>query len=104
MLINGIQKIVQIDSLLISGKLVRECYSEVVIGSSIAKQLNLGIYDYSDLLKITVPQKLNKSRIDFNPFKSETALVAGIYSSIEDINKFYAFCDLGFARKILQKI
>ena len=96
-------KIVQIDSLLISGSWFESGYSEVVIGSSIAKQLNLGIYDYSDLLKITVPRKLNKSRIDFNPFKSETALVAGIYSSIEDINKFYAFCDLGFARKILQK-
>ena len=25
------------------------------------------------------------------------------FTSIEDINKFYAFCDLGFARKILQK-
>ena len=96
-------KIVQIDSLLISGDWLEGGYSEVIIGSSTARQLNLGVYDYSDLLKITVPRKLNKSRIDFNPFKSETALVAGIYSSIEDINKFYAFCDLGFARKVLQK-
>ena len=96
-------KVVLIDSLLISGSWFETGYSQVIIGSSIAKQLNLGIYDYSDLVKITVPRKLNKSTINFNPFKSETALVAGIYSSNEDINKFYTFCDIDFARKILQK-
>tara|TARA_B100000963_G_scaffold349912_1_gene359498 strand:- start:961 stop:2100 length:1140 start_codon:yes stop_codon:yes gene_type:complete len=95
-------KIVQIDSLLISGSWLERGYSEVVIGSSIARQLNLGIYDYSDLLKITVPRNLNKSTINFNPFKSETALVAGIYSSIDDMNKFYVFSNIDFARKIFQ--
>ena len=96
-------KIVQMDSLLISGSWFKSDYSEVIIGSSIARQLNLGIYDYSDLLKITVPRKFNKSTINFNPFKTETALVAGIYSSIEDINKFYVFSNMGFARKVFQK-
>tara|TARA_Y100000768_G_scaffold376157_1_gene347877 strand:+ start:2677 stop:3816 length:1140 start_codon:yes stop_codon:yes gene_type:complete len=95
--------IVQIDSLLISGRWFEKGYSEVIIGSSVARQLNLGIYDYSDLLKITVPRKLNTSTINFNPFKSETALVAGIYSSIEDMNKFYIFSNIDFARKIFQK-
>lgn len=96
-------KIVQMDSLLISGSWFKSDYSEVIIGSSIARQLNLGIYDYSDLLKITVPRKFNKSTINFNPFKSETALVAGIYSSIEDMNKFYVFSNMDFARKVFQK-
>ena len=95
-------KIVQLDSLLISGSWLESDYSEVVIGSSVAKQLNLGIYDYSDLLKITVPRKLNKSRINFNPFKNETALVTGIYSSIEDMNRFYIFSNINFARKVFQ--
>ena len=94
--------IVQMDSLLISGSWFESDYSEVIISSSIARQLNLGIYDYSDLLKITVPRKLNKSTINFNPFKNETALVAGIFSSIEDMNKFYVFSNLNFARKIFQ--
>ena len=95
-------KIVQIDSLMISGGWFEDGYSEVVIGSSIAKQINLGVYDYSDLLKITVPRKLNKSTINFNPFKTETSLVAGIYSSVEDINKLYVFSDINFARKLFQ--
>ena len=95
-------KIVQIDSLMISGSWFEKGFSEVIIGSSIARQLNLGVYDYSDLLKITVPRKLNNSTINFNPFKNETALVAGIYSSIEEMNKFYIFSDLDFARKIFQ--
>ena len=95
-------KIVQMDSLLISGNWFENGYSEVIIGSSIARQLNLGIYDYSDLLKITVPRKLNNSRLNFNPFKNETALVSGVYSSIEDTNKFYIFSSIEFARRIFQ--
>ncbi len=95
-------KIVQIDSLMISGSWFEDGYSEVIIGSSIAKQINLGVYDYSDLLKITVPRKLNKSTINFNSFKTETALVAGIYSSVEDINKLYVFSNINFARKLFQ--
>ena len=96
-------KIVQIDSLLISGSWFNAGYSEVIIGSSISRILNLGVYDYSDLLKITVPRKPNKSTINFNPFKNETALVAGVYSSIDDMNEYYVFSDLNFARKIFQK-
>ena len=95
-------KIVQMDSLLISGNWFENGYSEVVIGSSIARQLNLGIYDYSDLLKITVPRKLSNSRLNFNPFKNETALVSGVYSSIEDTNKFYVFSNIEFARRLFQ--
>ena len=95
-------KIVQMDSLLISGNWFENGYSEVIIGSSIARQLNLGIYDYSDLLKITVPRRLNNSRLNFNPFKNETALVSGVYSSIEGANKFYIFSNIEFARKIFQ--
>ena len=95
-------KIVQMDSLLISGDWFENGYSEVIIGSSIARQLNLGIYDYSDLLKITVPRRLNNSRLNFNPFKNETALVSGVYSSIEDTNKFYIFSSIEFARRIFQ--
>ena len=53
--VGRIFKIVQIDSLLISGDWLEGGYSEVIIGSSTARQLNLGVYDYSDLLKITVP-------------------------------------------------
>ena len=96
-------KIVQIDSLLISGSWFNAGYSEVIIGSSISRILNLGVYDYSDLLKITVPRKSNKTTINFDPFKSETALVAGIYSSIDNMSGFYIFSDLDFARKIFQK-
>ena len=95
-------KIVQMDSLLISGNWLDNDYSQVVIGSSVARQLNLGVYDYSDLLKITVPRKLNNSRLNFNPFKNETALVSGVYSSIEDTNKFYIFSSIEFARRIFQ--
>jgi len=106
-ILRGVSKnypeIVQIDSLLISGSWFESGYSEVIIGSSIARQLNLGIYDYSDLLKITVPRKLNKSTINFNPFKNETALVAGIYSSNDDLNRFYVLSNIDFARKIFQK-
>ena len=96
-------KIVQLDSLLISGSWFNAGYSEVIIGSSISRILNLGVYDYSDLLKITVPRKSNKTTINFDPFKSETALVAGIYSSIDNMSRFYIFSDLDFARKIFQK-
>ena len=96
-------KIVQLDSLLISGSWFNAGYSEVIIGSSISRILNLGVYDYSDLLKITVPRKSNKTTINFDPFKSETALVAGIYSSIDNMSRFYIFSDLDFAKKIFQK-
>ena len=96
-------KIVQLDSLLISGSWFNAGYSEVIIGSSISRILNLGVYDYSDLLKITVPRKSNKTTINFDPFKSESALVAGIYSSIDNMSRFYIFSDLDFAKKIFQK-
>ena len=94
--------VIKIDSLLVSGRWFEKGYSEVVVGSSVARQLNLGVYDYSDLLKITVPRRLNKSIINFNPFKNETTLVSGIYSSISDLNKFYVFSNIDFARKIFE--
>ena len=47
--------------------------------------------------------KCNKTTINFDPFKSETTLVAGIYSSIDNMSRFYVFSDLDFARKIFQK-
>lgn len=92
-----------IDALIISGNWLRNNFDEVVIGSGIAKALSLGVYDYSDLLTITVPKRKTSPGLNQNPFNKETALVSGIFLANEEIDKTYLFAPMDMARRLTQR-
>lgn len=92
-----------IDALIISGNWLGNNFDEVVIGSGIAKALSLGVYDYSDLLTITVPKRKTSPGLNQNPFNKETALVTGIFLANEEIDKTYLFAPLDMARRLTQR-
>lgn len=95
--------IVGIDSLMVSGNWFTNDFDEVVIGSGIAKALSLGVYDYSDLLTMTVPKRKSTAGLGQNPFNKETALVTGIFLANEEIDKTYLFARLDLAQRLLQR-
>lgn len=106
-ILRGVDKnyasIIGIDSIIVSGNWFANDFDEVVIGSGIAKALSLGVYDYSDLLTITVPRRKLSGGLTQNPFNKETALVTGIFLANEEIDKTYLFGKLNLAQRLLQR-
>jgi lipoprotein-releasing system permease protein len=78
-------------------------FDEVVIGSGVGQILNLGVYDYNDFLMLTVPKRTTKTSTFKDPFVNKTALVSGIYTVSEELDKKYIFSSLEFARDLFQR-
>jgi len=95
--------VIEKDSLLNSGRWFSEEFDEVVIGGGVAQILSLGIYDYNDFLVLTVPKRSSSIAQLKDPFINKTALVSGIYSISEDLDKKYLFSSVFFARKLFQR-
>ena len=96
--------VIPIDSILFYGKWFDSSLDEVVIGLETSSKLSLGIQDYSDLLHLFVPKPgvgqitpLNASKA----FKEEKAVVSGVYQINEELDGKYIFCDIDFARNLL---
>ena len=97
------QKVIESDRFLSSGAWFSKELDEVVIGGGVAQVLSLGVYDYNDFLVLTVPKRSASATQLKEPFISKTALVSGIYSVSEELDKKYMFSNLSFARDLFQR-
>ena len=104
--IKGINKhylsVIPADSLVAIGEWLVPESNSVVAGYGIGASMDLGIYDYSNFLNISVPKKSIKGNLNQNPFYSQQAVVVGLYQISQDIDKKYVFSSISFARKLFQ--
>ena len=97
------QKVIESKRFLSSGAWFSKDLDEVVIGGGVAQVLSLGVYDYNDFLVLTVPKRSASATQLKEPFINKTALVSGIYSVSEELDKKYIFSNLSFARDLFQR-
>ena len=97
------QKVIESNRFLSSGAWFSKEFDEVVIGGGVAQVLSLGFYDYNDFLVLTVPKRSASATQLKEPFINKTALVSGIYSVSEELDKKYMFSSLSFARDLFQR-
>jgi lipoprotein-releasing system permease protein len=97
------QNIIESDRFLSSGSWFSKELDEVVIGGGVAQVLSLGVYDYNDFLVLTVPKRSASATQLKEPFINKTALVSGIYSVSEELDKKYMFSNLSFAQTLFQR-
>jgi lipoprotein-releasing system permease protein len=93
----------EIDSLIISGAWIRDQQNEVVIGGGIARNLSLGVYDFSDFLTLSSPKRKQGNKIIGQDFINQKALVSGIFLANADLDQKYLFSSLDFARNQFQR-
>jgi len=95
--------VVKMDTTVYAGRWLNpEALNQVVIGNTISRQLNLGISDYINSLKVYVP-KPGKGYIN-NPsqaFKMLSSRPVGVFSVTEKLDKKYVFANLPFAQELL---
>ena len=97
------QKVIESKRFLSSGAWFSKELDEVVIGGGVAQVLSLGVYDYNDFLVLTVPKRSASATQLKEPFINKTALVSGIYSVSEELDKKYMFSSLSFSRDLFQR-
>ena len=97
------QKVIESNRFLSSGAWFSKEFDEVVIGGGVAQVLSLGVYDYNDFLVLTVPKRSASATQLKEPFINKTALVSGIYSVSEELDKKYMFSSLSFSRDLFQR-
>ena len=95
--------VVQIDSFIMSGNWFVNEFDEVVIGGGLARNLSVGVYDYTEFLTLSAPRRKSTNALVKDPFKTESALVAGIYFANEEIDKKYLFAKMDLAKRLLQR-
>jgi len=95
--------VIQMDTTVYVGTWLNpEALNQVVIGNTISRQLNLGISDYINSLKVYVP-KPGRGYIN-NPsqaFKMLSSRPVGVFSVTETLDKKYVFANLSFAQALL---
>ena len=95
-------KVNKLDSALVRGVWFHPTESQVVIGSNISRELNLGVFDYMSLLEVLVPRPGTGQVLDpTRAFNSENVVVSGIYSINEELDDKYVYSSLKFARDLL---
>ena len=75
--------------------------SEAVVGFGIAGNLSLGIYDYNDFLKITVPNINSAGALNQSLFTTLPVMVSGLFQINQDLDKKYLFSNLKFGQNLL---
>ncbi|MEZ4787107.1 MAG: FtsX-like permease family protein [Flavobacterium haoranii] len=77
--------------------------NEVVVGSEISRKLGLGLFDYTNSLKVYSP-KAGKGLIENeeDAFLTASLNTVGIYNVSEDLDAKYIFCNLELAEKLVQ--
>ena len=75
--------------------------SEAVVGFGIAGNLSLGIYDYNDFLKITVPNINSDGALNQSLFTTQSVMVSGLFQINQDLDKKYLFSNLKFGQNLL---
>ena len=94
--------VIPADSLVAVGEWLIPDTDAIVAGYGIGAGMDLGVYDYSSFLNISIPRKNTKSGLRQNPFYTQQAVTIGLYQISEDIDKKYIFSNLDFARNLLQ--
>lgn len=74
---------------------------EAVVGFGIAGNLSLGIYDYNDFLKITVPNINSDGALNQSLFTTQPVMVSGLFQINQDLDKKYLFSNLKFGQNLL---
>ena len=74
---------------------------EAVVGFGIAGNLSLGIYDYNDFLKITVPNINSDGALNQSLFNTQPVMVTGLFQINQDLDKKYLFSNLKFGQNLL---
>ena len=92
--------VLNIDSLVSLGDWLSFEGPEAVVGFGIAGNLSLGIYDYSDFLNVTVPNRTLSGQLNQNFFKTFPTIVSGLYQINEDLDKKYIFSNLRFGQNL----
>jgi lipoprotein-releasing system permease protein len=93
--------VVPVDKLIALGDWISFDGPDVVIGFGIAGNLSVGVYDYSNFLTLTVPNKESQSLLNQNPFSQVSTLVVGLYQLNEELDKKYVFSRMELARELL---
>lgn len=95
------QRVNNIDSTIFHGGWF-ESENTAVIGAQISRNLNLGVYDYSDLLEVYVPIPGGGQITDVSQaFNSERVIVSGLYHVNEELNSKYVFTPIQLAKSLL---
>lgn len=95
-------KVNKLDSAIGMGGWFHPEEAQVVIGNTISHELNLGTFNYMNLLEILVPRPGKGQILDpTQAFNSKRAVVSGIYSINEDLDDKYVFSSITFARELL---
>lgn len=97
------QSISDIKNTVFLGQWLEENASQVVLGNDLSRKLSAGVRDYSGFLNLYVPKPGKGQILDVkDAFRTGSATVVGIYSINEELDKKFAFTDIGFARSLLK--
>jgi lipoprotein-releasing system permease protein len=98
------RRVNKIDSAIVFGTWLTKSEPQVVIGNGLSRLLDIGTFNYQNLLKIMVP-KPGKGQIAMtnlqDAFNSKQTIVSGIYSVNEELDDKYVFTHLSFAKDLL---
>ncbi|HET7361748.1 MAG TPA: FtsX-like permease family protein [Salinimicrobium sp.] len=95
-------KVNSLDSAIVSGTWFVDTEPQVVIGNTISRDLSLGPFYYTDLLKLMVPKPGTGQIMDpRDAFNSESVIVSGVYSINEELDDKYVYASLQFTRNFL---
>lgn len=95
--------VTDIENHLYVGNWLRPNSNEVVVGSEISRKLGLGLFDYTNSLKVYSP-KAGKGLIENeeDAFLTAPLNTVGIYNVSEDLDAKYIFCNLELAEQLVQ--
>ncbi|MUP45081.1 ABC transporter permease [Gramella sp. BOM4] len=98
------RRVNQIDSSIVFGTWLTSSEPQVVMGNGLSRLLNIGVFNYQNLLKIMVPKpgrgQISMTNIQ-DAFTQRQVVVTGIYSVNEELDDKYIFSNLGLARDLL---
>lgn len=98
------RRVNQIDSAIVFGTWLTKSEPQVVIGNGLSRLLDIGTFNYQNLLKIMVP-KPGKAAINMtnlqDAFNTRQSIVSGIYSVNEELDDKYVFTNINFAKDLL---
>jgi len=94
----------KIDSAIVFGTWLTKSEPQVVIGSGLSRLLDIGTFNYQNLLKIMVP-KPGKGQVTMtniqDAFSTRQTIVSGVYSVNEELDSKYVFTNINLARDLL---
>lgn len=98
------RRVNKIDSSIVFGTWLTNSEPQVVLGNGLSRLLDVGTFNYQNLLKIMVP-KPGKGQITMtnlqDAFNSRQVIVSGVYSVNEELDDKYIFSHISLARDLL---